>query len=160
MIKLRKFSFAIILLAAMIMSPVQVYLAPYVAHAGNGIIVEKQGIVRVLATSGNVAAGAAAASIPAVAGKLNYITGFSVTGTGATAGQAVVITVTGLAGGTITFTHASATGVAVGNTPFNYEFPSPMPASAINTAITVSCASLGAGSTNNVTNVFGYYASE
>lgn len=130
------------------------------AYAGNGVVVEKIGIVKTMATSGNVAAAAAAATLPAVPGKLNYITGFSVTGTGATVGQAVVITVTGLSGGTITFTHASATGATVGNAQFNYEFPAPHPASAINTAIAVSCASLGAGSTNNVANVFGYYASE
>lgn len=144
---IRKIQAALIILALMI--------AP--AIAGSGVVVEKQAITKVLATSGNVAAGVAAASIPAVAGRLSYITGFSITGTGATAGQAVVVTVTGLSGGTITFTLASATGVAVGNTPFNYEFPHPVPASAINTAITVSCASLGAGSTNNVTNIFGYY---
>lgn len=155
MTSIRKISIGLLLLVGMILtSPL------HPAFAGNGVVVEKIGITKVMATSGNVAAGAAAASIPAVAGKLNYITGFSVTGTGATAGQAVVITVTGLSGGTITFTHASATGVAVGNAQFNYEFPAPHPASAINTAISVSCASLGAGSTNNVTNVFGYYASE
>jgi hypothetical protein len=130
-------------------------LAP-VAHAGSGVVTEKPTITKVLATSGNVAAGVAAASIPAVSGRLNYITGFSITGTGATAGQAVVVTVTGLLGGTITFTIASVTGATVGNAALNYEFPHPVPASAINTAITVSCATLGAGSTNNVTNVFGY----
>lgn len=131
-----------------------------VAYAGNGVVIEKIGIVKVLATSGNVAAGVAAATIPAVPGKLNYITGFSITGTGATLASPVVVTVTGMSGGTITFTAAATAGVLLGNTPFNYEFPAPVPASAINTAIVVSCASLGAGSTNNVTNVFGYYASE
>lgn len=110
----------------------------------------------VVATSGNVAAAAAAATLPAVAAKTNYLEGFDITGTGATAGQAVVVTVTGLLGGTITYTIASATGVTVGNTPLSIRFPAPKPASAVNTAITVSCASLGAGSTNNVTNIYGY----
>ena len=159
MLKLHRLSLALIVLSAMILSPLHI-AAPYFAHAGNGVVTEKQGIVKTLATSGNVAAAVATATLPAVPGKLNYITGFSVTGTGATAGQAVVITVTGLSGGTITFTTASATGVAAGNALFNYEFPAPHPASAINTAIVVSCATLGAGSTNNVTNAFGYIASE
>lgn len=155
MTSIRKITFGLLLLAGMILaSPL------HPAFAGNGVVYEKTGIVKVLATSGNVAAGVAAATIPAVPGKLNYITGFSVTGTGATVGQAVVITVTGLSGGTITFTIASVTGATVANAAFNYEFPAPVPASAINTAIAVSCATLGAGSTNNVTNIFGYYASE
>lgn len=156
MTPIRKLSIALIMLSAALMAPWHV-VTPYLAHAGNGIVVEKQAITRVLATSGNVAAGAAAASIPAVAGRLNYITGFSITGSGATVGQVSVITVTGLAGGTITFTATSVTGATLANPQFNYEFPQPMPASALNTAITVSQASLGAGSTNNVTNVYGFY---
>lgn len=155
MTPIRKITLGLLLLAGMILaSPL------HPAFAGNGVVTEKFGIVKVMATSGNVAAGVAAATIPAVPGKLNYITGFSITGTGATLGAPVVVTVTGMSGGTITFTVTAVAGVLLGNAPLNYEFPAPVPASAINTAIVVSCASLGTGSTNNVTNVFGYYASE
>lgn len=127
------------------------------AYAGNGIVTEKLGITKVAATSGNVANAAAAASIPAVAGRLNYITGFSVTSTGSTAAAAVVISVTGLTPSPMTFTYNTVAGATLGNPQFHYEFPQPMPASAVNTAIQVSCAALGAGNTNTVTNVFGYY---
>lgn len=110
----------------------------------------------VVVTSGNVAAAVAAATIPAVAAKTNYLEGFDVTGTGSTAGQVVVVTITGLLGGTVTYNMASATGVLVQDTPLSIRFIRPLPASAVNTAIVVSCASLGAGSTNNVTTAFGY----
>lgn len=109
------------------------------------------------ASSGNVAAAVATVTLAAVAGRLNYITGFSVTGTGATAGLPVTVTVTGLLGGTQSYTYCAATGVTIGNTPLVVNFPTPIPASAANTAIVVSCPSLGLGSTNNTVNAMGYY---
>ena len=108
-------------------------------------------------SSGNVAAAVATATLAAVVGRLNYITGFSVTGAGATAGLPVAVTVTGLLGGTQTYTYCAATGALVGNTPLIVNFPTPLPASAANTAIVVSCPSLGVGSTNNAVNAYGYY---
>jgi hydroxymethylglutaryl-CoA reductase len=114
------------------------------------------GAVSVTGSSGNIAAATAAASLPAVAGKTNYITGFTVTGTGATAALAVSVTVTGTLSGTMTFTYAAAAGAAVANQQLNVTFPFPIPASAVNTAITVSCPTLGTGNTNNTVNVFGY----
>lgn len=109
-------------------------------------------------TSGNVANAIATATMPAVATSTNYITGFDVTGSGATVGLVVVVTVAGLLGGSITFTYSFATGATAANTPLSIRFPSPIPASAINTAITVTCAASGAGGTNNVVNAYGYKA--
>ncbi|WP_283807294.1 hypothetical protein [Bradyrhizobium sp. Tv2a-2] len=40
--------------------------------------------------------------------------------------------------------------------PLDVQFNPPLPASAANTAITVSCPSLGSGNTNNSVNVYGY----
>ena len=111
---------------------------------------------RVIATSGNVANAAATATIPAVAAKTNYLTGFDVTGTGATVGQVALVTITGLAGGTLTYTLTSVTGTTSSNTNLIRTFDKPLPASGVNVAIVVSCAALGAGSTNNVTNAFAY----
>lgn len=107
-------------------------------------------------TSGNVAAAVANAVLPAVAGKTNYLTGFEVTGSGATAGLPVAVSIFGLLGGTITYTYTAAVGVLVSNVPLIVEFGVPIPASAVNTAIQISCPSLGAGNTNNVANIHGY----
>lgn len=108
------------------------------------------------ACSGNAANASAVATIPAVAAKTNYITGFTVTGSGATAALPVVVTIAGLAGGSITFSYGAALGALVTNQPLIVTFPAPIAASAVNTAITVTCPALGAGNTNNVVNAFGF----
>lgn len=108
------------------------------------------------ASSGNVAAATATATLAAAAGKFTYITGFEVTGSGATAGLPVTVTVTGLPGGTASYTYTAAAGVLVANQPLVVTFSPAMPSSAVNTAIVVSCPTLGAGATNNTVVATGY----
>jgi len=107
------------------------------------------------ATSGNIANASAVATLAAAAGKTTCITGFDITGTGATVGLPVIVTVAGLLGGSITFTYAAMAGALIFNAPLQVRFPAPIPASAVNTAITVTCAALGLGATNNVVNAYG-----
>jgi len=108
------------------------------------------------ASSGNIAAGVAAATLAGVSGKTTHLCGFSVTGAGATAASVVAVTVVGLIGGTMTFNLSVPAGAAVAHGGLRLEFPKPLVASAANTAIVVSCPSLGAGNTNNATNAWGY----
>ena len=115
-----------------------------------------QGAVAVTGASGNVAAAAAVATLVAVAGKTTYITGFEITGSGATAGSVVTVTVTGGISGTLSYTLAVVAGALLANTPLIVEFPVPIPASAPNTNIVVSCPSLGAGNTNSTVVAHGY----
>jgi len=112
----------------------------------------------VAASSGVVAAGVAAAAIAAGgANVMSYLSGFEFTGTGQTGGPTIILlTITGLLGGTFTYNIVSPIGVAVAAPTLNVQFNPPLQASALNTAITVSCASLGAGSTNSTVNVHGY----
>ncbi len=114
------------------------------------------GATQVNAFSGNVAAAVAAATIPAVAARLNYIAGFTVSGAGATAGLPVIVTVVGLVGGTLSYIYAAVAGVLVANQRLDVLFDPPLPASAVNTAIVVSCPSLGVGNTHNATVAHGY----
>lgn len=114
-----------------------------------------QGGTAVAGSSGDVANATAAASLAAVAAKTNYITGFEVAGTGATAAATVLVTVTGLKGGTMTYPLVAAAGAGVANPMLAVQFAPPHPASAANTAITVSCPALGAGNLHNVANVRG-----
>lgn len=111
----------------------------------------------VAASSGNVANAVATATIPAVSGRLNYITGLYITGSGATSGAAVSVTITGLVGGTQTYTYTAATGAALANTPLQINFPTPIQATGLGVAIVVSCPALGAGNTNNTVVVTGFY---
>lgn len=110
----------------------------------------------VSASSGNVAAAVAAATIPAVVAKTNYLTGFAISGAGATAGLPVTVTITGVLGGTQSYTYVAAAGVLVANVPLVITFPYPLQATGTNVAIVVSCPSLGIGNTNNTTVAYGY----
>lgn len=109
------------------------------------------------AGSGNQANATAAATLTGTATTTVYITGFEVTGAGATAGLPVLVTVAGLLGGTRTYVHTFEAGVLVGNKPLAVQFAPPLPASAINTAIVVSCPAGGAGNTHSATVAHGFY---
>jgi len=109
------------------------------------------------ASSGNVANTSGVATLAGVAAQTTYITGFDVTGSGATAASVVSVTVAGLLGGTATYTLSVVAGATVGNAPLIARFDPPLPASAVNTAIVVTCPALGAGNTNNTVNAYGYY---
>lgn len=110
----------------------------------------------VTASSGNVAAAVATATLPAVAGKTTYLSGISITGAGATAGAVVNPTITGLAGGTMTLTYVASTGATVANPSIIIDFNPEMPSSAVNTALVLTCPSLGTGNTNNTVSIWGY----
>lgn len=113
------------------------------------------GAVPVEVSSGNVANAAATATLPAAVGKTTWLTGFEVTGAGATAALVVAVTVTGPAN-TLTYIYAAAAGVLVENTPLLVQFPKPIPGAAANTAVVITCPALGAGNTNNAVNAHGY----
>jgi|SRR5882672_11574658 len=110
----------------------------------------------VTGSSGNVAAAVATASLPAVANKTNYLTGFDITGSGATAGLPVTVTVTGCGSGTLSYTYSAAVGALVENFPLFVSLDYPIAATSSNTAITISCPSLGTGNTNNTVNIYGF----
>ena len=114
------------------------------------------GATQLSAFSGNVANAVATATLAGVAGKTTYINGFSLTGAGATAGLSVTVTVAGVIGGTVSYTYSAATGATVANTPILEDYAFPVPASATNTAIVVSCPALGIGNTNNTISARGY----
>lgn len=115
------------------------------------------GATQLAVSSGNVAAATATATLPGVSGKTTYITGFSISGAGATAGSVVNATVTGLVGAaTLTYPVAAVAGAILNNTPILIQFNPAIPANAANTAIVISCPSLGLGNLNNAVNATGY----
>lgn len=114
------------------------------------------GATIITAASGSVAATIAVATLAANAVKTTYITGFEITSAGATAAAVFVVTVTGTITGTLTYVYSSVAGVTSGNIPLIVEFPSPIPSSAVNTAIVVTLPSLGVGNTNAAVVAHGY----
>lgn len=115
-----------------------------------------QGSTVVNATSGNVTAAVATATLPADANQFNFLAGFDITGCGATAGSVVDVTVTGVAGGTLTYKLVVPAGATVSHGFQQKFFDPPLKSSAKNTAIVVSCPSLGAGNLHNAVHAFGF----
>lgn len=109
------------------------------------------------ASSGNVAAAVANATIPAAIGKLACLAGIDVTAAGATAAAVVVMTVTGVKGGPLSYVYVAPAGVTLQAPVFEVTFDPPLEASAQNVAIVVSLPSLGAGNTNAAVNARGLY---
>jgi hypothetical protein len=112
--------------------------------------------VGITASSGNVAAGVAVATLAAVTGKVTYICGFAITSAGSTGAAIVSPTVTNTVTGTMTFTYASVAGVTLGNQPLVVPFNPCISASAPNTTVVVTLPSLGAGNTNASVSAWGY----
>lgn len=110
----------------------------------------------VAAASANLAATAGSATLAGAPGKTTYITGFQVTGSGATAASVISITVTGVLGGTITYAYAVPAGATLEGPILTIEFTKPIPASGPNTAIVVNLPSMGAGNTNAAVSAQGY----
>lgn len=108
------------------------------------------------ASSGNVANGTATASLAAQASKRNYVTGFTITGAGATAASVVTATLSGVTGGPLHYTVVVPAGVTTAIQPLNVRFDTPIPASADNTAITISVPAFGAGNTNAAATINGF----
>lgn len=114
------------------------------------------GATAVNASSGNVAAASAVAALPAVAAKTNWVSGIQLSAGGATAGACVTATLAGLIGGTASYTFCAPTGATIAAQPLSVQFYPPVPASAVNTAITLTMPSLGAGNTNATADIQGF----
>ena len=131
----------------------------------NADIVQPDNTIQPIAVVASGAAQSNAAALPTAAGKVTYITGFDLTGGGATAASVIEVTVTGLstnAGTTLKFEVAIAAGVTApafsttGAYTYSIRFPVPLPASALNSAITVTAPSYGAGNTNASVVAYGF----
>lgn len=95
---------------------------------------------------GTAAAGTATAALPAVAAKFNYLTGFQISGLGATAATSVIATITD-ATWTLSFGIEVPAGVGKQTPLINILFAQPLKATTNNHAITLSVPSFGAGNT-------------
>lgn len=108
------------------------------------------------ATSGNVAAASAVATLAGTAGKTTYITGFDITAAGATAAAVVIAVLSGTITGSLNYIYTAPAGATVAAPQFTIDFATPVPASATNTAIVLTLPSLGAGNTNAAVNARGF----
>lgn len=107
-------------------------------------------------SSGNVANATVACTLAAAAGKTTYITGFVMTSNGATAALGVTCTITGAITGTLSFSYVYGAIASITNNPLVVPLPIPVPASAANTTLVVSCPASGAGGTIAAISAFGF----
>jgi hypothetical protein len=114
------------------------------------------GSTALTSASGNKANANAVATLTPSATTTAYLAGFELTASGATAGLPVVVTVTGILGGTLSYIFTFPAGVLVPATPLTVEFNPPLPASAINTPIVVTLPAGGSGNTNAAAVAHGY----
>lgn len=108
------------------------------------------------ASSGNVAAGVATATLAGAAAKTTYLCGFSITSSGSTGALVVSPTVANTITGTMTFSYTTVAGVTLANATLNMQFNPCIPANGTNVTVPVSLPSLGAGNTNATVNAWGY----
>lgn len=95
------------------------------------------------------------AILAAVAGRTTYILGCVIASTGATAASVIVATVSGMTS-TLSIPYAVIAGVTLQSPTISLLFPGGLPASAVNTAITVNLPATGAGNTNANVFAWGY----
>lgn len=100
------------------------------------------------AASGNKANASAAATFTKTSTNLWYVTGIEVTASGATAGLPVLVTLTGVLGGTLTWIFTYPAGVLVGAAPLVLDFEPPLVSVDANTDVVLTLPASGAGGTN------------
>lgn len=110
----------------------------------------------IVSNSATAAAANCVVTLPAVAGRTNFVEGFTVTGTGATAAAIVNTTLSGLAVSNCVYITAFPAGVNTAITTLDIRFPTPLPASAANAAITLNVPSAGSGNSAVAATIYGF----
>lgn len=112
----------------------------------------------VTATSGTVANATASAILAGVPGKTYYITGFEVINDGATAGTTVVASLSPVGGGagSYNFPVVIQPKATAPTAPIIVEFTVPIPG-VLSSGITLTVPAFGAGSTESMCFLHGYY---
>jgi len=115
-----------------------------------------QVIQNIISATGTAAAGTATATLAAPTGGHAWnVTGIEIFGLGATGATAVVATVTGLQGGTLSFSVAVPAGATTAITPVVYNPACPLTGNQ-NTAIVLSIPTFGAGNTSSIGMLHGF----
>lgn len=101
--------------------------------------------------------GSFSVTLPAVAGKTNYVTGIIISGSGATAAAAKYAVLSGV-GPYDMYLHLTVpAGVADSSVVLNLQFAKPLPATAANQAISLLVPAFGAGNTLESAIIWGFY---
>ena len=94
-------------------------------------------------------------TLAGTANKITYITGFDISGNGATGQSTIAVTVTGITN-TLTYYINVPAGATTAITTLSVKFDPPIPATAANTAIVVNVPSFGSGNLQAAANAYGF----
>jgi hypothetical protein len=114
------------------------------------------GVIPLIDGSLAVANLAAAATLTPTSTSVVYLTGFDVTGSGASAKNPVAISVNGLLGGPRYYAYMFDSPVNAINVPLSLRFDPPLQGAGIGIPVVVSCPPSGSGGIINVVNAYGY----
>lgn len=125
------------------------------------VAVERQGtsgeVIPLADTTGNKAAASGTATLAHDSNYTVFVTGFEITGSGATAASVVQATLGPVIGNkTLSYEIAVPAGATVGVAPLIVQFPVPIPAKDLATDIVLTVPSFGTGSTNACGNIHGF----
>lgn len=110
-----------------------------------------------LSAAATGAAGTVAATLTGTATTRVYLGGFVVDGLGATGASVIAVTVSGLLGGSQVYRISIPAGATLAIPRLQVDFSRPIAASAVNTPISVSAASFGAGNTVADVSAYGFH---
>lgn len=99
------------------------------------------------------------AALAGVAGQTTFVSGFVITGSGATAAVTGIATLAGTISGTMNFDWGVPAGATVPAAPLVVEFTTPVAASGLNQAITLTVPASGAGATAIACSIHGFQRS-
>ncbi len=111
----------------------------------------------ILTNSAVNAANAVTVTLPATAGKTTYVEGFDITGAGASSAIIVNVNLSGMTN-PLFYDIVAPANVNATLTALSIRFPSPLPASATNTAITLLVPNLSTGNTSIAVSLYGFVA--
>lgn len=114
------------------------------------------GVVPLIDGSVAVANLAAAATLMPTPTSAVYLTGFDVTGSGASAKNPVVVSVVGLLGGTRYYAYMFDSPINAINVPLSLRFNPPLQGAGLGVPVVVNCPASGNGGLINVVNAYGF----
>lgn len=116
-----------------------------------------QGLTRTqLVAQSTTAASANNVTLTGSAGLTTYMTGFEVTGAGATSASVIAISTTGVAGAQLQYSLVIPAGATTSITPLIVEFTEPVASSAVAGNIVLQVPSFGVGNTNVAVTIHGF----
>jgi hypothetical protein len=95
-------------------------------------------------------------SLGAAVGQTTYVTGFQITGGGATGASNIAVTLANVVTGTNNYVIVVPAGATTSINPLVVQFVPPLPANAQNQIITLNVPSFGVGNTNAAASIQGY----